>query len=329
MTRSDGPPTPTTSSSSAPGYPGSARPTASPSSNPAPATSSSSAASASAAPGTCSATRGALRLVDLALSWSWEPWRARVAWPTATSSATTWRTARKHGIFRTSASGSPRRSADWDSSTDYLDRARRGTAHRRPTAAASCSSGPATTQLRRGLHPGVPGHLRLRGTVVHPQHWPEDLDYTGKEGGGDRLRRDGGVDGSGPWRARPPKVTMLQRSPGYLFSMQRQRPADRARSGRCCQRLVVLGYPVHRADVRGDHLGGPPRTAPGAVRWSGRRTPACPTGYRSTSTSSRCHNPWDERMCLVADGDVFEEITKGRARWSPTTSTTSTETGVR
>ena len=76
-------------------------------------------------------------------------------------------------------------------------------------------------RLRGGLHAGVPGHERFRGRIVHPQKWPEDLDYTGK-----RVV----VIGSGatavtlvPAMAEEAAhVTMLQRSPTYVVA----RPAE-------------------------------------------------------------------------------------------------------
>ena len=59
-------------------------------------------------------------------------------------------------------------------------------------------------QLRRGLHAGVrPASSDFTGRIVHPQHWPDDLDYAGKKRGGDRQRRDGGDPGAGDGRARP------------------------------------------------------------------------------------------------------------------------------
>ncbi len=68
-----------------------------------------------------------------------------------------------------------------------------------------------------GYTPDFPGIERFDGTVVHPQHWPEDLDYTGK-----KIV----VIGSGATAVtlipslaeRAAKVTMLQRSPTYLIS---------------------------------------------------------------------------------------------------------------
>ena len=73
-------------------------------------------------------------------------------------------------------------------------------------------------QLRPGLLAGVPGREDFEGTIVHPQHWPEDLDYAGK-----RIV----VIGSGATavtliparRLGAGHVTMLQRSPTYIGAL--------------------------------------------------------------------------------------------------------------
>ena len=99
-------------------------------------------------------------------------------------------TAHKYGIDQHIRFNSHVRSADWDSSTDTWTVTRRaGRRPRRPTAAASCSSGPATTTTTRATPPTSPASNEFGGTVVHPQHWPEDLDYTRQEGRGHRQRR--------------------------------------------------------------------------------------------------------------------------------------------
>jgi cation diffusion facilitator CzcD-associated flavoprotein CzcO len=82
---------------------------------------------------------------------------------------------------------------------------------------ARSSSRAAATTLRAGLHPpSFEGRERFQGQVVHPQHWPEDLDYAGK-----RVV----VIGSGATAVtlvpamtdKAAHVTMLQRSPTYIM----------------------------------------------------------------------------------------------------------------
>ncbi len=89
-----------------------------------------------------------------------------------------------------------------------------------------------------GYTPDFPGIEEFGGTVVHPQHWPEDLDYTGKKMV---------VIGSGatamsliPSLAeKASKVTMLQRSPTYLF----RRP-NTAGPPMCCEKCCRAGLPI-------------------------------------------------------------------------------------
>ena len=92
--------------------------------------------------------------------------------------------------------------------------------------------------LRRGLHARLRGHRALRAaTIVHPQHWPEDLDYAGK-----RVV----VIGSGatavtlvPAMAeRAEKVTMLQRSPTYVVSLPGVDPLARPRPPAAADQLA-------------------------------------------------------------------------------------------
>ena len=90
-------------------------------------------------------------------------------------------------------------------------------------AATSCSPAPATTATTRATRPHFAGIERFGGQIVHPQHWPEDLDYAGK-----RVV----VIGSGatavtlvPAMAeQAAHVTMLQRSPSYVVSLPAQDP---------------------------------------------------------------------------------------------------------
>jgi hypothetical protein len=109
------------------------------------------------------------------------------------------------------------------------------------------------------------------------------------------------------------KVTMLQRSPGYLFSMPRVNPIYAA------LRTVLpkqASYTIIRsaALVFEKVLWVIARRFPNAVRAFVRRqnVSLLPQGYPVDVDFRPNYNPWDERMCLVADGDVFEEISKGR-----------------
>jgi cation diffusion facilitator CzcD-associated flavoprotein CzcO len=164
---------------------------------------------------------------------------------------------------------------------------------------------------------------------VHPQHWPEDLDYAGK-----RVV----VIGSGATAVTlvpamthsAAHVTMLQRSPTYIASLPGSDPIAAALRRRL-----------------------PPRAVFGIVRWKNvlmqglsyqfaRRRPekmkaflrsglekALPSGYDIDTHFTPSYNPWDQRLCVVPDGDLFREISRGRASVVTDQIETFTETGIR
>ncbi|MFI7680799.1 flavin-containing monooxygenase [Actinophytocola sp. NPDC049390] len=165
----------------------------------------------------------------------------------------------------------------------------------------------------KGFTPPFDGVDDFEGPVVHPQHWPEDLDYTGK-----RVV----VIGSGataitlvPAMARAAEhVTMVQRSPSYVLTLPGK-------------------------DIIADKLIGkvPPRVLFPALRWKNvltamllfqlsRRIPKAmkallrkgilaqvPAGYDVDTHFAPRYDPWDQRMCFVPDGDLFTSLRSGRA----------------
>jgi monooxygenase len=178
-----------------------------------------------------------------------------------------------------------------------------------------------------GYTPQWNGTDRFRGTIVHPQKWPEDLDYTGK-----RVV----VIGSGATAVtvvpamsdKAAHVTMLQRSPTYVTSLpSRDKVADRLRA--------FL----------------PPRLAYSITRWKNvsismffytlaRRRPAFfkrvllkaarkrlgPDYDLSHFTPS--YEPWDQRLCLIPDSDLFDALRSGKASVVTDHIRTFTETGL-
>jgi monooxygenase len=165
----------------------------------------------------------------------------------------------------------------------------------------------------QGFTPEFQGTEQFAGQIVHPQHWPEGLDYRGK-----RVV----VIGSGatavtlvPSLAQDAAhVTMLQRSPSYVVSLP-------ARDG--------------VADFLRRHL--PERAAYAVVRWKNvvrtmlsfelsRRRPELmkkllrrglqlqlPGGFDIDTHFNPRYNPWDQRLCLVPDGDLFRALADGGA----------------
>ncbi|HCA51884.1 MAG TPA: FAD-dependent oxidoreductase, partial [Mycobacterium sp.] len=247
------------------------------------------------------------------LSWPWEPWRGKEYVADGDQIRDYMEdTARKHGIYPHIHFGTEVHSADWDSATDTWTT--HVTEDGRPKTYRSrfVFFGSGYYNYDKPYSPDFPGSADFAGTLVHPQFWPDDLDYAGK-----KIV----VIGSGatavsmvPALARKAaKVTMLQRSPGYLFSMPRVNPIYAA------LRTVLpkqASYTIIRsaALVFEKVLWVIARRFPNAVRAFVRRqnVSLLPQGYPVDVDFRPNYNPWDERMCLVADGDVFEEISKGR-----------------
>ncbi len=179
-----------------------------------------------------------------------------------------------------------------------------------------------------GYTPKLPGVERFAGQVVHPQHWPEDLDHEGS-----RVV----VIGSGATAVtlvpalaeRAEHVTMLQRSPSYVLSLPGRDPlADLLR-----RRLPAnLAYPL----VRWKNV-----LVSMAVFQLSRRRPALmrsllrkgamkllPEGYDVDTHFAPTYDPWDQRLCLVPDGDLFKAIRSGRASVVTDRVATFTEHGI-
>jgi cation diffusion facilitator CzcD-associated flavoprotein CzcO len=165
----------------------------------------------------------------------------------------------------------------------------------------------------RGYLPDFAGREDFRGTLVHPQHWPADLDHRGR-----RIV----VIGSGatavtlvPALAEAAAhVTMLQRSPSYILSIPAEdrlaRAIRRFLPGRAAHGLVrwknvLLSQYFYRLCRRK-----PERAKTLLRRGLARELP--PDVDLDTHFTPR-YEPWDQRVCFVPDGDLFRAIRDGRA----------------
>ena len=222
-------------------------------------------------------------------------------------------TARKYGIDRHIRFDNYVRSADWDSATDTwtVTVEENGTPKRYRTRFLFFGSG--YYNYDEGYTPDFPGLERFGGTVVHPQHWPQDLDYTGK-----KIV----VIGSGATAItlipsltdRAEKVTMLQRSPTYILSaskFSRLTPVLRKVLPRRVSHLAMRMYYALTEAV----IWILSRKTPGFVKWQLRRVAVnnLPDGYDVDTHFKPRYNPWDQRMCLVPDADLYAAIAEGRA----------------
>lgn len=164
-----------------------------------------------------------------------------------------------------------------------------------------------------GHQPDFAGMDTFGGTIVHPQHWPEHLDTAGKKvvvigSGATAVTLIPALAGSAE------HVTMLQRSPTYITTLPAKDPVAN---------LMRRVLPAR--------LSGP------AVRWFkalttqalfriSRRHPAAvkrllraltkaqlPDGYDIDTHFTPRYDPWDQRLCVVPDGDLFKAIRAGTA----------------
>jgi cation diffusion facilitator CzcD-associated flavoprotein CzcO len=164
-----------------------------------------------------------------------------------------------------------------------------------------------------GFTPAIPGLEDFAGRIVHPQHWPNDLDYFDK-----RVV----VIGSGatavtivPALARfAGHVTMLQRSPSYVAA----RPSVDVMADRIRGFLPArLAHGLIRAKniLSGILTFELSRRRPGTLRGWLRRAAAAelPAGFDVDTHFGPAYDPWDQRLCVAADGDLFASISQGDA----------------
>ncbi|SDC40948.1 flavin-containing monooxygenase [Actinokineospora iranica] len=180
----------------------------------------------------------------------------------------------------------------------------------------------------QGHTPEFPGADRFAGPIVHPQHWPEDLDWTGKRvvvigSGATAVTLVPAMTGNAE------HVTMLQRSPSYVLTLGSRDPiADWARD-----RLPAkVAYPLVRWKnvLLATLLFQLSRRKPDLVRGLLRRDAVrrLPAGYDVDTHFRPAYDPWDQRLCFVPDGDLFRAVRTGQASVVTDTIKTFTETGI-
>ena len=164
-----------------------------------------------------------------------------------------------------------------------------------------------------GYKPDFPGEAAFKGEIIHPQHWPEDFDHAGK-----RIV----VIGSGatavtivPVMAETAtKVTMLQRSPTYMVS----RPARDPFANNLRKFLPEkLAYAITRwRNINMQRF----------TYWYARKNPAkmgtklidmarseLPASVDVDTHFVPRYGPWEQRLCLIPDSDMFKAISNGKA----------------
>lgn len=162
-----------------------------------------------------------------------------------------------------------------------------------------------------GYTPTWEGTDTFAGQLVHPQHWPEDLDVAGKRvvvigSGATAVTLIPALAGLGA------EVTMLQRSPTYILPLP-------SRSSLVAAAQAVLPDTAAYTLARWQHilLGvlqyQVSRHAPGLMRRMLHKAAERALGDVDLSHFEPRYNPWDERLCAAPDGDLYRVLREGRA----------------
>lgn len=181
----------------------------------------------------------------------------------------------------------------------------------------------------QGYTPSWPGVEQFTGQLVHPQHWPEDLDYTGK-----RVV----VIGSGATAVtlipaiaeQAEHVTMLQRSPTYIVA--RPSKADKNKGiGRMLPDNLAYQFTRWWSILFGIYFYRLTRRKPEVAKQYLLRLVRQQLGdeYDIETHFTPTYNPWDQRLCLAPDGDFFAAIRSGKASIVTNQIETFTETGIK
>ncbi|MBF6230703.1 NAD(P)/FAD-dependent oxidoreductase [Nocardia farcinica] len=180
-----------------------------------------------------------------------------------------------------------------------------------------------------GYRPEFPGEENFRGRIVHPQHWPEDLDYRGK-----RVV----VIGSGAtaitlvpaMSTDAAHVTMLQRSPTYITALPAEDPVALAlKKARVPDKIAyqvgrARNIALQRASFQLSRTH--PEKAKKLLLAAIRLQVGSGIDMRHFTPS---YNPWDQRLCVVPNGDLFKVLRSGKASIVTDRIETFTEDGIR
>ncbi|WAP50532.1 alpha/beta fold hydrolase [Arthrobacter sp. ATA002] len=166
----------------------------------------------------------------------------------------------------------------------------------------------------KGYTPELPGAHCFTGPIVHPQHWPGDLEVAGK-----RVA----VIGSGATAVtlvpalaeRGAQVTMIQRTPSYILPIPAVDPLARGlrrvvgpeRTGR-----IMAEVSARRQRAIWSFCQRWPRAARRVIRAIQGR--ALPEGFELDTHLNPPYAPWDQRLCAVPDGDFFDALRTGSSR---------------
>ena len=180
----------------------------------------------------------------------------------------------------------------------------------------------------QGFQPEFPNQSDFKGTFIHPQHWPENFNYAGKKvviigSGATAITLVPAMAKGGAGH-----VTMLQRSPTYIASIPSvDMIYDKMRK--------VLPEDVAYKLTRARNIG-----VQRAVYAVAQKQPKLLRKFLLKSIEMQLkgkvdmkhftpdYNPWDQRLCVVPDGDLFKILREGRASIETDQIEKFTETGI-
>lgn len=179
-----------------------------------------------------------------------------------------------------------------------------------------------------GYTPTFAGRERFAGPLIHPQHWPTDLDYQGKKVV---------VIGSGATAvtlvpalaAKAAHVTMLQRTPTYILPVPVEDPVARFLRPWLSKRLAhALTRRLNIAKQRWVYVlcQRYPERARKFIRSLNARM--LPENYPVDVHFKPPYDPWEQRLCAVPGGDLFKVLAKGKASMATDRIASFTETGI-
>ena len=180
-----------------------------------------------------------------------------------------------------------------------------------------------------GYTPEFPGLEKFKGRIVHPQKWTPDIDYADKQVV---------VIGSGATAItlvpamtdKAAHVTMLQRSPTYVISLPR---IDRLAVlfNRMLPRALAYGLARWKNVLRGYFLFWLSRSSPELVKsiLLAQVKRALPPDYDVRKHFTPSYNPWEQRLCVIPDADLFAVLNKGSASIVTDHIETFTATGIK
>ena len=246
------------------------------------------------------------------LSFPWEPWTRPEM---IADGGDIWQymadTARKHGIDEHIRFNTHVISADWDSATDTWTVQTEQGGEPRTYRGRFLFFASGYYNYDEPYSPTFPGIEDFKGDVVHPQQWPDGFDYAGK-----RLV----VIGSGATAVsmipslteRAAHVTMLQRTPSYMMSLQRVPPVLNG-IRKVLPRRVSHWIARSFMALFGSLIWLVARRAPGFSKrlLRGIAEKNLPAGYDIDTHFTPPYNPWDQRLCFILGGDLYQAVAAG------------------